>query len=239
MPYLFQGGRYDSTTGLYEFGARDYSPTLGRWMEQDPAGYAAGDSNLYGFLAEDPLDATDPSGLDRLWAFEHPWTVFGEAWSLLFPERSDIGSPVHVNFDPNATGRPGLTAGDIIDSNTRSWANKAVCGLKSQLGESTLDVISNITVTTRGLKHVLDRHFPGGVKSAGKSLFNAGEDISKLVQEAVKKAIPVRQAGGNFEWVVNAGRFIGIDRATGLPTSVYTVITNAAGDLVTAFPGMP
>ena len=28
--------RYDGFTGLYAFGRRDYSPALGRWMEQDP-----------------------------------------------------------------------------------------------------------------------------------------------------------------------------------------------------------
>jgi RHS repeat-associated protein len=63
MPYLFQGGRSDSTTGLYQFGVRDLSPSLGRWMEQDPVRYAGGDSNLYGFLGENPPNATDPSGM--------------------------------------------------------------------------------------------------------------------------------------------------------------------------------
>ncbi len=49
----------------------------------------------------------------------------------------------------------------------------------------------------------------------------------------------VRQAGGNYQRIVNAGRIIGVDRVTGKPTSVYTIITNAAGDLITAFPGTP
>jgi RHS repeat-associated protein len=65
MPYLFQGGRSDSTTGLYELGARDYSPTLGRWMEQDPIRYGGGDRNLYGFLRENPVNSTDQAGLQE------------------------------------------------------------------------------------------------------------------------------------------------------------------------------
>jgi hypothetical protein len=88
------------------------------------------------------------------------------------------------------------------------------------------------------LQHVLDRHVPGGPLSAGKSLFGAGEDLSALICKAEGLA-PVPQAGGNFARIVNAGRIIGIDRATGQPTSIYTVITNAAGDLITAFPGVP
>jgi uncharacterized protein RhaS with RHS repeats len=39
-----------------------YSPSLGRWMQMDPLGYAAGDSNLYRFVHNGPTNATDPSG---------------------------------------------------------------------------------------------------------------------------------------------------------------------------------
>ena len=61
--YLFQGGRYDTTSGLYHFRFRDYSPTLGRWVQQDPLGNGAGDDNLYRFVWDDSTDRTDPSGL--------------------------------------------------------------------------------------------------------------------------------------------------------------------------------
>jgi hypothetical protein len=48
------------------------------------------------------------------------------------------------------------------------------------------------------------------------------------------------QAGGqNYQRVVDAGRPIGFDVVTGRATSVYTVITNAANEVVTAFPGLP
>jgi RHS repeat-associated protein len=41
--YLHQGGRYDTTSGLYNFDNRDYSPTLGRGLRTDPAGFGSGD----------------------------------------------------------------------------------------------------------------------------------------------------------------------------------------------------
>lgn len=44
-------------------GARDYDPTLGRFTAMDPALFDGGDTNLYAFLAGDPMNGTDPTGL--------------------------------------------------------------------------------------------------------------------------------------------------------------------------------
>jgi RHS repeat-associated protein len=63
LPYLFQGGRYDAATGAYHFGWRELLPGLGRWLQQDPLGYSAGDVNLYRFVGNAPLTHTDPLGL--------------------------------------------------------------------------------------------------------------------------------------------------------------------------------
>jgi RHS repeat-associated protein len=65
--YMHQGGRYDAAVGLYSLRNRDYSPTLMRWLQNDPAGFAAGDSNLYRDVGNDPTDATDPTGLAAPW----------------------------------------------------------------------------------------------------------------------------------------------------------------------------
>jgi RHS repeat-associated protein len=43
----FAGMEYDSTTGLYYDHARYYDPAIGRFVSQDPKGFAAGDTNLY------------------------------------------------------------------------------------------------------------------------------------------------------------------------------------------------
>ncbi len=48
--------------GLSHNWHRDYDPSLGRYIEADPLGIAAGQS-LYGYVNGDPLNATDPTGL--------------------------------------------------------------------------------------------------------------------------------------------------------------------------------
>jgi RHS repeat-associated protein len=66
--FRFTGRRLDANTasgaqpsGLYYYRARVYSPTLGRFLQPDPVGYAAG-VNVYAYVQNDPLNAVDPSG---------------------------------------------------------------------------------------------------------------------------------------------------------------------------------
>jgi len=69
--YLHQGGRLDVTTGLYIFRNRDYSPTLGRWMEQD-VGYWDG-MNLYQDEQDSRFNGVDPYGLKTYFAIYYDW----------------------------------------------------------------------------------------------------------------------------------------------------------------------
>jgi RHS repeat-associated protein len=62
--FLFTGREYAPTFGFYEYRARAYNPTLGRFMSEDPKLFDAGDYNLYRYVHNDPLDLTDPMGLD-------------------------------------------------------------------------------------------------------------------------------------------------------------------------------
>jgi RHS repeat-associated protein len=50
-----RGGRYSW--------ARYYHPALQRFISEDPIGFAAGDVNLYAYVANAPLDFSDPSGM--------------------------------------------------------------------------------------------------------------------------------------------------------------------------------
>ena len=59
----YQGYIQDASTGLDYANARYYDPSLGRFISQDPTGFAAGDSNLYRFVDNHPTYATDPTGL--------------------------------------------------------------------------------------------------------------------------------------------------------------------------------
>jgi len=61
--FLFTGREYSAMFGFYEYRARAYHPTLGRFTSEDPKLFDAGDYNLYRYCHNDPLDMTDPMGL--------------------------------------------------------------------------------------------------------------------------------------------------------------------------------
>ena len=56
-------GRENDGTGLYYYRARYYSPKYGRFISEDPIGWASGQTNNYGYVRGDPISFYDPSGL--------------------------------------------------------------------------------------------------------------------------------------------------------------------------------
>ncbi len=74
--FFFQGKRFDSATGLYWSRERDESPTLGRFIENDPIGYMGNSSNLYSYVNNSPIRLSDPSGLCAVTPEEvDPWQL--------------------------------------------------------------------------------------------------------------------------------------------------------------------
>lgn len=62
-PFLYTGRDYDSETGLQYYRARYYSPSIGRFLSEDPSRFTSGTINFYPYVTNDPIDFYDPSGL--------------------------------------------------------------------------------------------------------------------------------------------------------------------------------
>ncbi len=61
-PYRYKGREWDAEARLYYMRARYYDPMLGRFISEDPIGFAGG-INPTAFVDGDPVNHADPSGL--------------------------------------------------------------------------------------------------------------------------------------------------------------------------------
>ena len=59
--FQYTGQTWLPDLGMYYYRARIYSPTLGRFMQTDPTGYADG-MNWYAYVGNDPVNRVDPTG---------------------------------------------------------------------------------------------------------------------------------------------------------------------------------
>ena len=63
---LYDGLREDRTSGTVQTPWRTLLTSLGRWMQEDPIGFDAGDGDLYRYVGNDPVNVIDPTGLDSI-----------------------------------------------------------------------------------------------------------------------------------------------------------------------------
>jgi len=89
------GRDYDEETDLYYNRARYYDPPSGRFVSEDPIGFAAGDVNLYRYCGNSPTNATDPTGqwIDRVvgavvGAIHGALDVYAANWTSTRPTRT-------------------------------------------------------------------------------------------------------------------------------------------------------
>jgi RHS repeat-associated protein len=73
--FLFAGSQYLPETGLYDMRNRFYSPALNRFLQTDPIGFAGDALNLYRYCGDDPVDRSDPMGLEDIPIADIVWQM--------------------------------------------------------------------------------------------------------------------------------------------------------------------
>jgi len=103
----FTAREHDEGTNLRAHRYRYADPETGRWTQEDPIGFAAGDANLYRYVGNGPTNATDPIGLE-----DH-----GEQGGRIHidPDFDDMDLDIrYIDEDYEATLKPDQDINDIL-----------------------------------------------------------------------------------------------------------------------------
>jgi RHS repeat-associated protein len=159
QPFGFAGGLYDSETKLTRFGLRDYDAETGRWTTKDPIRFAGGNAGLYVYVANNPMNIIDPSGL----CFS---TKFMDVFEANFRQTNDFFFSFPTSLSRTALGI--LTSGavaktfgtvtpveairSLLNSNLGVGRGVATLGVSGTLAAAGLNMAINTVAVTLALE---------------------------------------------------------------------------------------
>jgi RHS repeat-associated protein len=146
QPFGYAGGIYDKDTGLVRFGARDYDPETGRWTCKDPIGFGGGDSNLYGYVFNEPINLIDSEG-------ELAWVAAGAV----------IGAATNMGITYLANGGH-VTTKQMIAAGVSGAISGAAGALAGPMGGTLAKGLGQVS---NGL---LSKAFNAGISAVGGAL---------------------------------------------------------------------
>src|SRR5262245_8663343 len=137
-----------------------------QWLSEDPEGFGAGDSNLMRLTGNDPINSTDPTGLDRIYirdgqVYWQPQRTKCTSW-LGYEVGEDVGEAIEI-------GR--LDADTVLLDKKGEWSSRRGNHNSFNLGIVKLRELNNMAAQT-------NRYW--GTASRGTVERNIDADITAL-----------------------------------------------------------
>ena len=136
--FRYTGREWDKDIALMHYRARIYDPNSGRFLQEDPIGFAAGDLNIYRYVGNNPLNWTDPSGKTAA----EKKLVYGVGVTAVLGVAASIAWQQNIDDMANSlSGGSNPYMRDYISSVARSTISSA---MRKAMSKAESTVIGNI-----------------------------------------------------------------------------------------------
>ncbi len=192
IPFGFAGGLCDRDTRLVRFGCRDYDPDIGRWTAKDPILFNGGDTDLYGYCLNDPVNGFDPEGLRN-------WDAIGKGAIAIFG--GAVSAVSGAAFSATGAGAIGGVPAVLIGSAAFGWGVAQVIagftgneipfmGMKEAIVKGTtepgllqdellgINTLGDMLLTSRTAPSDIGKF--NSLLQSGQSIYNSGSTIMNV-----------------------------------------------------------
>ena len=242
-PYRYTGQQFDAFSGLYYLRARYYDPALGRFLSRDPAEplrTAPHEFNRYVYVADNPLNAADPSGRFAAVEYSMANNESEEESAALEPVGEETASELQALVDEydwllRNTGHLGEEATRAIRA--ENLASQLVSkGLNSPSAQSLINDLAQVAtynpesdiVSLGRYPYYLDKGIEEGYTyfnlpgNSYQILQNAGEEFV----EAVNRQFMYNQMEAAKDFGFSLGRYQELGKGSQLEYDLLVKSTN-------------